>query len=349
MNNSEQFKEMRVEGRKTLFSALVDCAKGFLTADERDWMANFIQPDPAPLPPVTTTATPVVTTARGMPLIVVSQTPITTVPISLPVSTTAIVVTATVTPVTTTPTVAITTVALPVTSAAPVNITPQGVVSSAQQTVSPVVEAMGTITTVTASGVSVTSQAPSTVAFSVLPCMSGAFPSTLQSRPVVETSITPSGDVCPVSHPIVIQPSNQRPPPGIIMGVEGLTLPLDPAATVTATVAQLVDPTGYHTLLQGLASHQAAIATSQVGRSTTTTILGTIHGPGLPGPITAAGGSTKPVVSASTSQGERSNIFMVVEDDNIVEVGTARGFTNIVKPKKERTDPPSIPPCTSRG
>ena len=38
----EQFKEMRVEGRKTLFLALVDCAKGFLSAEERDWMANFI-------------------------------------------------------------------------------------------------------------------------------------------------------------------------------------------------------------------------------------------------------------------------------------------------------------------
>ena len=32
----EQFKEMRIEGWKTLFSALVDCAKGFLTAKERD-------------------------------------------------------------------------------------------------------------------------------------------------------------------------------------------------------------------------------------------------------------------------------------------------------------------------
>ena len=38
----EQFKEMRVEGRKTLFSALVDCAKGFLSAEEKDQMANVI-------------------------------------------------------------------------------------------------------------------------------------------------------------------------------------------------------------------------------------------------------------------------------------------------------------------
>ena len=248
-------------------------------------------------------------------------------------------------------TVAITTAATPVTSAVPVNIMPQGgVVSSAQQTVTPVVEAMGTITTVTSSGVLVTSQASSMVAFSVLPSVSGTFPSISQSHPVVETLITPLGNTHPVSYPIVIQPSSQRPPSGIIMGVEGLTLPSDPAATVTATVARLVDPMGSHTSLQGLASRQAAIITSQAGMSTTTTIIGTIHGSGLPGPITAAGGSTKPVVSASTSQGEGSQIFMVVEDDdNIVDVGTAQGFTKIVEPKRERADPPLIPPHSSRG
>ena len=60
----KQFKEMRVEGRKTLFSTLVDCAKGFLTAEDRDEMANLIRPDPTPLPPVTSTTTPVVTTGR---------------------------------------------------------------------------------------------------------------------------------------------------------------------------------------------------------------------------------------------------------------------------------------------
>ena len=64
----EQFKEMRVEGRKTLFSILVDCAKGFLTAEDRDQMANLIRPDPAPLPPVTLTVTPVMTTIGDMPL-----------------------------------------------------------------------------------------------------------------------------------------------------------------------------------------------------------------------------------------------------------------------------------------
>ena len=41
---------------------------------------------------------------------------------------------------------------------------------------------------------------------------------------------------------------------------------------------------------------------------------------------------------------------MVVEDDDeIVEVGTAQGFTKIVEPKKEKLDPPSIPPHASRG
>ena len=150
-----------------------------------------------------------------------------------------------------------------------------------------------------------------------------------------------------MSHRIIIQPSNQRLPPGIIMGV---TLSSDPAETVTATVARLVDPMGSHTLLQGLASHQAAIATSCTGVSTTTTIIGTIHGPGLPGSITTVGGSIEPVVSVSTSQGEGSNIFMVVEDDDdIMKVGTAPGFTKIVEPKRERVDPPSIPPHTSGG
>ena len=41
---------------------------------------------------------------------------------------------------------------------------------------------------------------------------------------------------------------------------------------------------------------------------------------------------------------------MVVEDDyNIVEVGTAQGFTKIVEPKRERADPASILPHASRG
>ena len=334
----KQFKEMRVEGRKTLFFALVDCAKGFLTAEDRDEMANLIRPDPVPLPPVTSTATPVVTTIGGMPLNAVSQLPVTTASVSLPITTIAVVVTAAITPVTTTPTVVMTTAVTLVTSAAPISITPQGgMVSSAQQTVTPVGEVTEAITTVTASEVSVTSQLSSTVAFSVLPSVSGTFPLNSQSRLVVGTFTTPSGSTHPVSHPIVIQPSNQRPPPGIIMGVEGLTLLSDPAVTVTATVARLVDPLGSRTSLQGLTGHQAAVATSHTGVSTTATVTGMIHGPGIPGHITGVGGSIKPVVSISTSQGEGSNIFMMVEDDDkIVEVGMAQEFTKIVEQKRKR-------------
>ena len=58
-----------------------------------------------------------------------------------------------------------------------------------------------------------------------------------------------------MSHPIVIQPGNQRLALGVLMGVEGLTLPSDAAATVIAMVARLVDPMGSQASLQGLASH----------------------------------------------------------------------------------------------
>ena len=178
----EQFKEMRVEGRKTLFSALVDCAKGFLEAEDRDEMANLIRPDPVPLPPVTSTTTPVVTTIGGMPLNAVPQLLATTAPVPLPVTTIAVVVTAAITPVTTTPTVVITTAVTPVTSAVPVSIMPQeGTVSSAQQTVAPVREATEAVTTVTASEVPVTSQPSSMIAFLVLSSTSGTFPLSSQS------------------------------------------------------------------------------------------------------------------------------------------------------------------------
>ena len=144
-----------------------------------------------------------------------------------------------------------------------------------------------------------------------------------------------------MSHPIVIQPSDQRLPPRIIMEVEGLTLPSDPAATVTVTLARLVDLQGSRTSLQGLASHQAASTTSHEGGGTAPTVIGTIHGPGVPGHIAMVGGSVEPVVSMSTSRKGESNIFMVVEDDDeIVEVGTAQGFTKIIEPKKEKVDPP---------
>ena len=76
---------------------------------------------------------------------------------------------------------------------------------------------------------------------------------------MVGTFTTPSGSTRPVSHPIVIQPSDQGLPLGVIMGVEGLTFPSDQAAMVTITVARLVDPLGSCTLLQGLAGHQATV------------------------------------------------------------------------------------------
>ena len=116
---------MRVEGRKTLFSTLVDCAKGFLTVEDRDQMANLIKPDPAPLPPVTSTITPVVTTIEDMPLNAVPQLPVTTTPVSLTMTTIAAVVTTVITPVMmTTLAVVMTTVITPVAPAAPVDVTP---------------------------------------------------------------------------------------------------------------------------------------------------------------------------------------------------------------------------------
>ena len=140
-----------------------------------------------------------------------------------------------------------------------------------------------------------------------------------------------------------------RPPAGVMMGVEGLTLPSDPKATITATVARLVDPVRSQTSLQGLASHQAAVATSQVGMSTAATVIGTIHGPGLPGPITIAGCSNEPQISVLPPQEKKSQVFMVVGDDDIVEVGGAQGFTRIIEPKRERMDQPSIPLHASAG
>ena len=324
----EQVKEMRVEGRKTLFLALVDCAKGFLSAEERDRMANFIQPDPAPLPIPPTTTAPVVTTLRGTPLGLVYQPLVTTVPVSLPIVSTTMAVTATLTPATITPVVITTTAATLVVSTAPMAVIPQGgTVSSTQQFVPPVVEVTEAITVVMTSGVSIPSQSSTAETSSFTPAAPGVFPLATQSHSKSGTSITPSGHTHPVSHPIVIQPSNQRLASGVLMGVEGLTIPLDPVVTVTATVARLFDPMGSRTSIQGLASHQAAVVTSQEGISMAS-VIGTIHGPGLPRPITDAGGSTEPIVSASTSQVDRSQVFMIVEDDeDTVEIGTAEGFT----------------------
>ena len=147
---------MRVEGRKTLFSALVDCTKGFLSAEERNRMANFIWPDPAPLPIPSTTTAPVLTTAGGMPLEAVSQPLVTTVPVSLPIVSTA--VTATLTPATITLVVTTTTVAALAVSMAPMVFVPQGgAVGSTVHFVSPVVEVTEAITVVMTSGVPIPS------------------------------------------------------------------------------------------------------------------------------------------------------------------------------------------------
>ena len=278
-----------------------------------------------------------------MPLNAVPQPPVTTTAASLTVMTIAAVVTTVITPVTmTTLAVAMTTAITPVTSAATIDVMPQGgTVSSAQQITTPVGKAAEAITTVVVSEVLATPQVPGSIAFPVFPSIPGTFPSASQSQLVVETFTTLSGSTRPVSHPIIIQPSDQRPPPRIVMGVEGLTLPSDPAAMVTVTVARLVDPLGSCTSLQGLASHQAASATSRKGVSTAPTVIGTIHGPGVPKHIAVVGGSVEPAVNTSTSREGESNIFMVVEDDDeIVEVGTTQGFTKIIEPKKEKVDPP---------
>ena len=322
----EQFKEIRVKGRKTLFSTMVDCAKGFLTAEDRDQMADLIRPDPAPLPPITSTTMRVVATIGDMPLNAVPQLPVTITPVSLTMTTIAAVVTTVITPVmTTTPAVVMTTAIVPVTSAATIDVTPQGgTISSAKQITTPLGEAAGATTTVIVSEVLGTPQVPSSIAFPAIPSIPGTFPSTSQNQPLMETFTTPSGSAHPVSHPIIILPSGQRLPPRIVMGVEGLILPSDPATTVTVTMARLVDPQGSHTSLQGLVSHEAASTTSHEGVSTAPAMIGTIHGPGVPGHIAMVGGSIEPVVSVSTSREGESNIFMVVEDDDeIVEVGTA--------------------------
>ena len=197
----EQFKEMRVEGRKTLFSALVDCAKGFLTAEERDQMADFIRPDPAPLPPATTIAAPVVTTAGGTPLDMMPQPPVTTSAISLPAATTTVVVTAAVTLITTTVTTAVTTVVSPTTSTivstgasdivrvsnvepsiVPTSIMPQvSVINSSQQSLAPVIEVTGITPAVAVSGELVTPQSSSGVdILPAFPSLSGMFSSASQ-------------------------------------------------------------------------------------------------------------------------------------------------------------------------
>ena len=103
-------------------------------------MANLIRPDQAPLSPVTSTITPVMTTIGDTPLNAVPQLPVTNTPASLTVTTIATVVTTVITPVTmTTLAVAMTTAITPVTLAVPIDVTPQeDAVSSAQQITTPV-------------------------------------------------------------------------------------------------------------------------------------------------------------------------------------------------------------------
>ena len=312
-------------------------------------MANLIRPDPVPLPLAISTTAPVVTTVGGTPPETLPLPLVTTTPASLATTTITAVVTTAITPVTTTtPAVAMTAAITPVTPAAPVGMTLQGgAVSSAQQLTVPVGETAEAITTVAVSEVPAASHISGSVAFTVIPSIPGTFPSASQSQPVVGTFTTLSGVAHPMSHSIIIQPPDQRPPSRIITGVEGLTLPSDATAMVTITVARLVNPLGPHTSLQGLASYQAVSATSQVGVSATPNVIGTIHGPGTPGLIATVEGSIEPVVSASTSCEGEHNIFMVVGDDedDIVEVEMVQGFTKIVEPKEEKMDPPH----TSRG
>ena len=100
-----------MEGRKTVFTAVVEATKGFLSAEERDEMAKVIRPEYplAPLPPVTTALTPVVTRARERPLEVTPQPSTTPVVTSASLVTAAMVVTTAVVITTTTNTVPVTT------------------------------------------------------------------------------------------------------------------------------------------------------------------------------------------------------------------------------------------------
>ena len=309
-------------------------------------MANLIRPDPVPLPPAMSTTAPVVTTIGGMPLETLPLPLVTTTPASLATTTITAVVNTAITPITmTTAAMAMTAAITPVTPAAPVGVMPQGgTVSSAQQLTVPMGEMAEAITTVAVSEVPAASHVSSSVAFTVIPSIPGTFPSASQGQPVVGTFTTPSGVACPMSHPIIIQPPDQRLPSRIITGVEGVTLPSDPTATVTITMARLVNPLGPRTLLQGLANHQPVSATSQVGVSATPNVIGTIHGPGTPSLIATVEGSIEPVVSASTScKGERTIVMVVGDDeDDIVEVGTVQGFTKIMEPKEEKMDLPHV-------
>ena len=238
-------------------------------------MANFIRPDPAPLPPTITSAAAVVTEAGGTPSGVMPQPPVTTSSTPTPVVTITVIATRAVTLVTTIAATVVTTADPPVTATMvsmvagdavrvsnvgtdiPNNLTPQGgMVLSSQPSLVPVVEATGTTPTVAVGGTLVTPQTSSGVAiFPAFSLLSGTSSSASQGQSTVSTSLTPAGSNHPVSHPIIIQPPSSRPLTSVMMGVKGLTLPSDPRAMVTAMVARLVEPTGSQTSLHGLASH----------------------------------------------------------------------------------------------
>ena len=82
---------------------------------------------------------------------------------------------------------------------------------------------------------------------------------------------------------------------------------------------------------------------------TSATIIGTIHGSGLPRPITVVWGSTEPEISNLPPPEKDSQVYMVVEDDNVVEVRGAQNFTKLIEPKKERMDPPTVQSHAFRG
>ena len=68
------------------------------------------------------------------------------------------------------------------------------------------------------------------------------------------------------------------------------------------------------------------------------------------GPLQSQGAPLSPTSASSHLQSSKeSQVFMVVEDNNVVELGRAQRFTRLVKPKKERVYPPTAQPHASRG
>ena len=288
----EQFKELRVKGRKTLFTAVVEAIKGFLTAEKRDRMANIIRPEyplPPP-PPVTTAATSVVTRAGEVPPEVLPQPPVTAVVTLAPMVTVTTVVTAvavittttTTAPVTTTvvTSVTVTATTTPVTAwtnitaasiaaSVPVSIMSQiDVAVASQQSVLPVGGTEVTESMVLASETVALSQSLGNVViqpYTIIPPLSGVSSVASQGQLSIGTSVVPSGSQQPLSHPIVIEPTSKRPHTGVIIGVETLTLAANPNAMITATVARMIAPVNPQTSLLGLAGHQAVGAVSAWG------------------------------------------------------------------------------------